>query len=326
LPRQFDVVIAGGGIAGLSAGVTSARLGRSTAILTGDLPGGQLVSIEKVEGLPGHPDGIPGYDLCPIMQDQAVAAGVEFIMSSLERLDPVDSKWRVTSGEGEIIARAVILATGSEFKKLGVPGEDRLKGSGVSHCATCDAPLLRGRTVTVVGGGDSAMQEALTLAEFASKIILLHRGDALTGQMFYRDRATAHPKIEVRSKTSVSEILGDTAVTGVRTQGVDGAAASDIESAAVFAYVGLQPNTAFLQDLLSLNSAGQVPTDVLARTKLPGLFAAGTIRSCSPCRAASSAGDGAIAAVAADLFLTNGSWSGGKLDQKGEALRALAHG
>jgi thioredoxin reductase (NADPH) len=323
LPKEFDLIIAGGGIAGLSAGVTSARLGRKTAILTGDLLGGQLMSVEKIEGLPGHPDGIAGYDLCPIMQDQAVAAGAEFVMSALVRLDPLGSKWRVASGEGDLIAPAIVLATGSQFKKLEVPGEERLTGNGVSHCATCDAPLLRGRTVAVVGGGDSAMQEALTLAEFASKIILFHRGNALKGQMCYRERVTAHPKIEIRPNTVVTEILGETAVTGVRTQDLGSGALDDVETAAVFAYVGLRPNTAFLRSLLGLDSAGRLPTDALTRTELPGIFAAGTIRAQSPCRAASAAGDGATAAVAADRFLASGSWPGG-LKQEGEVLPAFS--
>lgn len=307
MAREFDVVVAGGGIAGLSAGLASARLGINTLILTGDLPGGQLVSIEKVEGLPGHPDGIPGYDLCPIMQDQAAAAGAEFMMSSAMRLDPAGAKWKVTSSEGDIVAGAVILATGTGFKKLDVPGEERLTGSGVSHCATCDAPLLRGRIVAVVGGGDSAMQEGLTLAEFASKVIVFHRGAELAGQKYYRDRVTTHPKIEVRSNTIVSEIFGETAVAGLRTQDVRSGAVSDVEIAAVFAYVGLRPNTALVQNLLSLDSAGRIVTDALTRTELPGICAAGTIRAQSPCRATSAAGDGATAAVAAGRFLADGS-------------------
>lgn len=326
MAKEFDVVVAGGGIAGLSAGLASARLGISTLILTGDLPGGQLVSIEKVEGLPGHPDGIPGYDLCPIMQDQAAAAGAEFNMSSAMRLDPAGSKWKVTSSESEIVAGAVILATGSDFKKLDVPGEERLTGSGVSHCATCDAPLLRGRIVAVVGDGDSAMQEGLTLAEFASKVILFSRGDVLAGQKYYRDRVMTHPKIEVRANTIVSEILGETAVAGLRTQDVRSGAVSEVEIAAVFAYVGLRPNTAFVQHLLSLDSAGRIPTDALTRTELPGICAAGTIRAQSPCRATSAAGDGATAAVAAGRFLADGSWSGSEINQGSEASRALAHG
>jgi thioredoxin reductase (NADPH) len=308
LATQFDVVIAGGGIAGMIAAVTSARLGRKTLVVTGDVPGGQLMSIEKIEGFPGFPDGVPGYELCPMLQEQAAAAGAEFTMSSVQRLHSQDRKWRATTGEGEIVARAIILAMGSSLKKLGVPGEERLKGNGVSDCASCDAPLLRDRIVAVVGGGDSAMQEALTLAEHASKVIILQRGDALTGQASYRDRVTAHPKIDVRFNTAVNEILGDAKVTGLRTQRSSDGTTTDLAVAAVFAYVGLRPSTTVVDDIISLDPAGLIPTDGAMRTALIGVCAAGTVRCQSPYRAASAAGDGASAAVAVDRFLTDGSW------------------
>jgi thioredoxin reductase (NADPH) len=311
LGTEFDVVIAGGGIAGLTAGVTAARLDRKTLVLTGDVPGGQLMSIEKIDGYPGFPEGVPGYDLCPMLQDQAAAAGAEFMMTGLERLDAQNGQWRVTSGEGDILARAVIVATGSSLKKLDVPGEERLTGNGVSRCASCDAPLLRDRIVAVVGGGDSAMQEALTLAAFASKVLILHRGDALTGQACYRDRVTAHQKIDIRFDTAVTEVLGEAKVTGLRTRKSRDGAVADLEVAAVFAYVGLQPNTAVLQDRLSLDLAGRIPTDGWMRSELAGICAAGTVRSRSPCRAVSAAGDGASAAVTVDRYLMDGSWREG---------------
>ena len=311
MDTEFDVVIAGGGIAGLTAAVTAARLGRKTLVLTGDVPGGQLMSIEKIDGYPGFPEGVPGYDLCPMLQDQAAAAGAEFMMTGLERLDPHDGMWRVMTGEGNVLARAVIVATGSSLKKLDVPGEERLIGDGVSQCASCDAPLLRDRVVAVVGGGDSAMQEALTLAEFASKVIILHRGSVLTGQACYRDRVTAHQKIDIRFDTAVIEILGEAKVTGLRTRKSREAAIADLEVAAIFAYVGLQPNTAVLQDRLSPDRAGQIPTDGWMRSKLAGVCAAGTVRCQSPCRAVSAAGDGASAAVTVDRYLTDGLWREG---------------
>jgi thioredoxin reductase (NADPH) len=311
LDTEFDVVIAGGGIAGLTAAVTASRLGRKALVLTGDVPGGQLMSIEKIDGYPGFPEGVPGYDLCPMLQDQAAAAGAEFMMTGLERLDGQDGQWRVASGEGYILARAVIVATGSSLKKLDVPGEERLTGNGVSHCASCDAPLFRDRIVAVVGGGDSAMQEALTLAAFASKVIILHRGDALTGQACYRDRVTAHQKIDIRFNTAVTEILGETKVTGLRTRKSREGAIADLEVAAIFAYVGLQPNTAVLQDRLGLDLAGRIPTDGWMRSELAGVCAAGTVRSHSPCRAVSAAGDGASAAVTVDRYLMDGSWREG---------------
>jgi thioredoxin reductase (NADPH) len=311
LATECDVVIAGGGIAGLTAGVTAARLGRKTLVLTGDVPGGQLMSIEKIEGYPGFPEGIPGYDLCPMLQDQAAAAGAEFMMTGLERLDAQDGQWRVTTGEGDILARAVIVATGSSLKKLDVPGEQRLAGSGVSQCASCDAPLFRDRIVAVVGGGDSAMQEALTLAGHASKVIILHCGDVLTGQASYRDRVAAHPKIDIRCNAAVTEILGEAKVTGLRTRQSPDGAVAELEVAAIFAYIGLQPNTAVLRDRLSLDLAGKIPTDGWMRSELAGVCAAGTVRSQSPCRAVSAAGDGASAAVTIDRYLADGSWRDG---------------
>jgi thioredoxin reductase (NADPH) len=311
LDAEFEVVIAGGGIAGVTAAVTAARLGRKTLVLTGDVPGGQLISIEKIEGYPGFPDGVPGYDLCPMLQEQAAAAGAEFMMTGLERLDRQDGQWRVTTGEGDILARAVIVATGSSLKKLDVPGEERLTGNGVSHCASCDAPLFRDRIVAAVGGGDSAMQEALTLAAFASKVFILQRGDALTGQACYRDRVTAHQKIDIRFNTSVTEILGEAKVTGLRTRQSREGAIADLEVAAVFAYVGLQPNTAVLRDRLSLDQAGRISTDGWMRSELTGVCAAGTVRCQSPYRAVSAAGDGASAAVTVDRYLTDGSWREG---------------
>jgi thioredoxin reductase (NADPH) len=311
LATECDVVIAGGGIAGLTAGVTAARLGRKTLVLTGDVPGGQLMSIDKIEGYPGFPEGVPGYDLCPMLQDQAAAAGAEFVMTGLERLDAQDGQWRVTTGEGDILARAVIVATGSSLKKLDVPGEGRLAGNGVSDCASCDAPLLRGRIVAVVGGGDSAMQEALTLAAFAAKVIILHCGDVLSGQASYRDRVTAHRKIDIRFDSVVTEILGEAKVTGLRTRQSRNGAVADLEVAAIFAYIGLQPNTAVLQDRLSLDLAGKIPTDGWMRSELIGVCAAGNVRSQSPCRAVGAAGDGASAAVTVDRYLTDGSWREG---------------
>jgi thioredoxin reductase (NADPH) len=296
--RTFDVVVAGGGIAGLTAGLTAARCGRSTLVLTGDVPGGQLLSIEKVEGYPGYPDGIPGYDLCPMTQDQAVAAGAEVAAGELTGLSRQSGGWRVTTGEGDIEARAVILATGTHLKELGLPGEARLRGKGVSHCASCDAPLLRGKVAAVIGGGDSAMQEALTLAAAASKVIILHRGASLSGQAAYRDRVGRQPNIEPRFNTWVEEILGADGVTGVRLRG-----GAEIEAAGVFVYVGLAPNTAALNGLLKLDGAGRILTDSEMRTGLPGLYAAGTVRAGSYGRAVAAAGEGTAAALVADREL-----------------------
>ena len=302
MSRQVDILVIGGGVSGLSAGAGAARLGRATLILTGETVGGQLLSIEKIDGLPDHPEGAPGYDFCPMLQEQAEEAGAEFLMTSATKIERADDAWRVETGEGEIVARGVIVATGTSLKKLGVPGEDRLFGKGVSHCASCDAPLLRGKVAAVVGGGDSAMQEALTLAAHAAKVIMLDRGASLAGQEIYRAEVSANPRIEIRHGVTVSEILGDSAMTGVRTSH------GDVEAAAVFAYVGLDPVTGFLSGVTPLDADGRVVTDAEGRTEHAGLCAAGNIRAGSSHRAGGALRDGSRAAAALDRWLADGIW------------------
>ena len=306
MDQSYDIVIAGAGIAGLTAALTAARLGRKTLVLSGDVLGGQLLSIEKIDGYPGFPDGVPGYDLCPIAQEQAMTAGAEFEAAEITGLEATGDGWKVTTPNGDITASAVIVATGANLKHLGVPGEERLEGKGVSHCATCDGPLLKNKVAAIVGGGDSALQEALTLAEFASKTIILNNTDALAGQPAYRDRVEGHSKIEIHNNTVVEEILGDAAVSGLRVTAAG--AASNIETSGVFVYIGLAPTSGFLNGKVALDAKGAVPTDGQMRTELKGVFAAGTVRAGAHGRAAASAGDGATAAIAADLYLKDGQW------------------
>ena len=306
--HECDVAIAGGGVAGLTAGLTSARAGRKTRVLTGRSLGGQLLSIERIDGYPGFPDGVPGYDLGPIIQEQAAAAGAEFAATEATGLHAEEGRWRVTTGEGDVWARAVVIATGTTLKTLGIPGEERLRGKGVSHCATCDGPLLRGRIVGVVGGGDSALQEALTLAQHVSRVIILHRGRAFSAQAAYVERVRQNPKIEVRFGTIVEEAIGNGGLTGVRTRAVVDGKIEDLELAGLFVYVGLAPATPWLERVLALDGSGRIPVDGAMRSVLPGVFAAGTVRSGSAGRAAAAAGDGATAALGADQYLRDGAW------------------
>jgi thioredoxin reductase (NADPH) len=306
--KEFDLIVAGSGIAGLTAGLGAARAGLKALVMTGDVLGGQLLSIERIDGYPGFPEGVPGYDLCPMVQEQATAAGAEIAAVTLTRLQSQNGTWRLATGDGEYSARAVVLATGTTLKELGVEGEMRLRGHGVSHCATCDAPLLRSKVVGVVGGGDSALQEALTLAEFASRVVIFHRGKALAAQAAYRERATKHPKIEIRFDTVVEEVLGDSDVTGVRTRDATSGAKADVELSGLFVYIGLKPNTAVANGLLDFDVSGRVATDAWMRTKQPGILAAGTVRSGTAGRAVSAAGDGTTAAIAAEQYLKSGTW------------------
>jgi thioredoxin reductase (NADPH) len=311
MSNDYDVIVIGGGLAGLTAALTSARLGRRTALLTGGVLGGQLVSIDKIEGVPGFPEGVPGYDLCPMTQEQADAAGAECLMAGCEQLTAQDDRWALTSEGSTMIARAVIIATGTALAKLGVPGEERLFGKGVSECASCDGPLFRDKVAVVVGGGDSAMQEALTLGEHVAKVVMLERGGALSGQASYRDRIGAHGKIEVRLGATVSAIIGDQSVSEVRIKDVSSGAESELATAAVFACVGLVPNTQLLRGLLPLDPTGRVCVDVAMRTPVQGICAAGNVRQGSPHRAAGAMGDGATAAIALDRYLATRTWRDG---------------
>src|SRR5581483_2721907 len=288
---DVELAIAGGGIAGLTAGLTAARLGRRTLVLTGGVPGGLLLSIERIDGYPGFPDGVPGYELCPLAQEQAMAAGAEFSMDEVVGLEPDGERWRVATSSGEVLADAVVVATGARLRELGVPGEERLRGRGVSHCASCDAPLLGGKRVAVVGGGDSACQEALTLADSVGELVLLQRGSELSAQAAYREPVQVDRKISIHDGVEVEEILGDDRVAGVHTT------RGELEVDAVFVYVGLEPNDELLR----------------AAGGRPGVFAAGIVRPGATGRAAAAAGEGAAAALAAHHYLEEGSWKEAEL-------------
>jgi thioredoxin reductase (NADPH) len=307
--KRHDVVVIGGGMAGVTAATFAARLGHSTLVYIGPTMGGQMMSIEGVEDFPGFADGVSGYDLCPSLQDQAIAAGAEMAMDEVSGLAADGDEWVVASGSEEVRAGAVILATGSGFRHLGVPGEDRLLGRGISHCASCDGPLFRDAVVGVVGSGDSAFQEALALTAFASRVIVFVREEAPHAQATYRRRVEEHDQIELRTGVVVEEVLGAERVEGVCVRPAAGGDSENVELGAVFPCVGLKPTTELAAGLLELDGLGRVATDALMRTAQPGLLAAGDIRADSVRQAITAAGDGATAAFAASRYLADRSWS-----------------
>lgn len=304
--NTYDVIIVGGGVAGLTAGLYTSRAGLKTLLLERMMPGGQVINADIIENFPGFPDGISGAEIGPLIQDQAGRYGMAIQMGEVDGIVRTDGGWKASAYGSEYTARAIIMAGGSTLRKLGVPGEEELHGAGVSYCATCDGGFFMNEVVGVVGGGDSALDEALVLTEFASEVILFVKGDAFSGQKIYQDRVLAHEKIEVRWNTTVDSIMGEGQVEGVGVTDIASGETSRVDLSGVFIYVGLEPNSDYLSDLLPLDGGGHIPTDIWMRTSVEGIFAAGNIRQNSAAQLITSAGDGATAAIAAQRYLAGG--------------------
>ncbi len=304
----YDIVILGGGVAGLTAGMYACRAGLKTVLLERMMTGGQIINAEKIDNFPGFPEGISGAEIGPLLQDQATRYGLDIQLAEVEGLRRVNSHWVVDSYSGEYEAKAVIIAGGSTLRKLGVPGEEEMHGAGVSYCATCDGAFFMDQVVGVAGGGDSALDEALVLTEFASKVIIFCKDAKFSGEKVLQDRVLSSPKIEVRWDTTVDEILGDGGVDGVSITETISGETSRVDLAGIFIYVGLEPNSGYLDEVLPLDGGGHIPTDLWMETPVQGLFAAGDIRQSSAAQLASSAGDGATAAIAARRYIERRDW------------------
>ena len=303
MANGYDVVIIGGGLAGMTAGIFAARYGLRTGLVERMMGGAQIINIEKIENFPGFPQGISGAELAPATQEQAMDAGVEFIMAEAGSITRDGDYKVVATDAGEYRSRAVIMAAGSTLRQLGIPGEEEMFGRGVSQCATCDGPLYSGQVVGVVGGGDSAVDEALTLAEYADRVLLFHRQDQLGAHRAIQDRLHQHRKIEVVWNSVVQEVLGEDTVSAVRVQNVVTNMENVVSLSGLFVYVGLEPNSALVQGLVKLDNAGHIPVNLSMETEVPGLYAVGDIRQNSSSQLVSVAGDGATAAVAAFNYL-----------------------
>ena len=303
-PTSCDVLVIGGGPAGLTAGIYAGRGQLDVVIVERGLPGGQIAQTEEVENYPGFPEPVSGPELAQRMVAQAERFGAKIVMDEIEGLERTDGGFRVRGYERDYVAKAVIVATGANPRRLGVPGEDTFYGRGVSTCATCAGFFYRGKHVVVVGGGDAAVEEGLFLTKFADTVTVVHRRDELRANKVAQERAFANPKMRFVWNTVVEEVLGaDGQVTGVRTRDVATGATGTIDADGVFVYVGHVPNTAYLKGAVALNDHGYVAVRDEIFTDVEGVFAAGDVADEVYRQLSTSVGAGTRAAMAAERWL-----------------------
>ena len=302
--RNYEVAIIGGGPAGLTAGLYTARARLNSLLIEKGLVGGQITNAERVENYPGFPDGISGFELGQLMHQQAAKYGLKTVTAEATGIELQEGQKVVKTTEGDFTAKAVIIAGGSKRQTLGVPREEEFTGKGVSYCATCDAAFFREQPVAVVGGGDAAITEALHLAKFASKVTMIHRRHQLRATRILQERAFAEPKIDFRWDSTVERIEGEDFVKRLRLNQVLTGEKSTLEVAGIFISIGFMPDTDYLKGILLLDAVGHIITNEKMETEVPGILAAGDIRNNSGRQAITAAGDGATAAIYAEKFLT----------------------
>lgn len=299
----YDLIIIGGGPAGLTAAIYAGRAALKTLLLTGPNPGGQVANTDLVENFPGFPEGITGAELAQRMQSQAVRFGAEITLDTVTEVRFSARPFTIRTRSATYQARTAIIATGAVPRRLGVPGEAEFFGRGVSVCATCDGFFYRGKRVVVVGGGDSAIAEGLFLTRFAREVIVVHRRDQLRAARVYQERAFANPRMRFVWDSVVEEILGEQTVIGVRVRNVKSGETSVIETDGVFVYVGMEPETEMFVGQLELDERGYIVSDRRQHTSVPGVFTAGDVQDPLYRQVVIATGGGAIAAMEAERFL-----------------------
>ncbi len=300
-----DVIIIGSGSAGYTAAIYACRAGRKTLLLAGSVPGGQLMITSDVENYPGFPQGILGPELMENLRKQAEKFGPEIVYDDVSKNDFSSRPFTVTAGMHTYQGKTVIIATGANAKWLEIPSEAKYKGKGVSSCATCDGFFFKGKEVAVVGGGDTAMEEASFLANITSKVTVIHRRDKLRASQIMQDRARSNPKIQFVWDSTVQEILGDQKVTGVRLENLKTGRETFLSADGVFVAIGYEPNTQVFKGVIDLDPKGYIVTKHETETNVPGVFAAGDVRDHRYRQAITAAADGCKAAMDADRFLAD---------------------
>jgi thioredoxin reductase (NADPH) len=299
----YEVIIIGGGPGGLTAGLYTSRARLDTLLIESALLGGQMTTTELIENYPGFPQGVTGDELSRLMEGQAKRFGMETVTEEVVRVSLEGDMKVVQTYESTYRCKALIVSTGTEYRKLGVPGEKEFAGKGVSYCATCDGAFFRDSQIVVVGGGDSALTEALFLTKFAKELTIIHRRDALRGTKIYQERALANPKIKFLWNSIVQEIKGDSMVRSIIVKNVKTGEIKEFETEGAFLFVGLVPRTQFLKGIVQMDEGGYVLTNEHCETSAKGIFAVGDCRKKLLRQIATAVGDGATAAFAAEKFL-----------------------
>jgi thioredoxin reductase (NADPH) len=315
--NHYDVLIIGSGPAGWTAAIYAARANLKTLLFTGLLaggtPGGQLMLTTEIENFPGFAHGIMGPELMDQMRQQAVRFGTTLVEDDVTRVDFSGRPLTAYTGEGDYEeayhGKAVIVATGASALWLGLESEERLRGRGVSSCATCDGAFFRGKEIAVVGGGDTAMEEATYLTQHAAKVTIIHRRDQLRASHIMQERARKNPKIAWALNNEVDEIIGDKAVTGVRLRNSKTGELSELPVSGVFVAIGHRPNTEIFRGILDMDDAGYLLTREHTASNIPGVFVAGDVRDHRYRQAITAAGEGCMAALDAQEYITGEIWT-----------------
>ena len=300
---MYDLIIIGGGPAGLTAGLYGARAGLNSLLLEKLAPGGQVLTTDRVENYPGFPDGISGFELIDRMKTQTEHFGLTIQNEEVTGLELSEDKKIVITHKEKIETKTIILTCGAAPRKIGIDGEDIFTGKGVSYCATCDGPFYRDQEVAVIGGGDTALEEAIFLTRFVSRIYLIHRRDRLRAIKLLQDRAMADGKIALIWDTVPVKIMGENVVEGIELKNVKTGEVTQKEIQGVFVFIGNNPNTDLVKGMVKLDEKGFIITDEKMETSVPGLFAAGDIRSKPLRQIATAVGEGATASFSAEKYL-----------------------